>query len=201
MLAILAGTLAGADKLPPVDESASDPSFLAFKVRLLAALERKDLGALLKAVDPKIRSSFGGNDGIADFRRHWKLDRPAQSEVWAELATVLRLGVTRDDPEFIAPYVFTKFPPTLDAYSHAAVIRPAAVLRKTPSASGAKVAALQYNMVQFIGERSGAWRQVRTAEGLTGWVHERDIRSPLDYRAFFEKRDGQWKLTAFIAGD
>lgn len=201
MLAIVASLSMGADKLPPVDESASDPSFLAFKVRLLGALDRKDLGTLLKAVDPKIRSSFGGEDGVPGFRRHWKLDRPAQSKVWTELATVLRLGATKDETEFIAPYVFTKFPQTLDAYSHAAVIRPAAVLRKAPSASSAKVATLEYNIVQFLENPSGTWRHVRTSDGATGWIHEGDIRSPLAYRAFFEKRDGQWKLTAFIAGD
>lgn len=204
-LLLLAGLVAqlvlAADRLPPVDESATDPSFLAFKVRLLAALERKDLPALLRVVDPKIRTSFGEGDGIPTFRRHWKLDRPAQSKVWNELAAVLRLGVTRDETEFIAPYVFTKFPQTLDAYSHAAVIRPAAVLRKTPNASAPKVATLDYHLVTLLGQPVKGWRQVRTAEGATGWLPERDLRSPLDYRAFFEKRGGAWKLTAFVSGD
>lgn len=204
-LLLLAGLLAqlvpGADRLPPVDESASDPSFLAFKVRLLAALQRKDVPALLRAVDPKVRTSFGEGDGIPTFRKHWKLDRPAQSKVWSELAAVLRLGVTRDETEFIAPYVFTKFPQTVDAYSHAAVVRPAAVLRKSPSVSAPKVATLDYSIVVLLGQPVKGWREVRTAEGTTGWLPEGDLRSPLDYRAFFEKRGGAWKLTAFVSGD
>lgn len=183
-----------------MDESASDPSFLAFKVKLLGALERKDIKSLLAAVDPKIRVSFGSSDGIAEFRRHWKLDRPAQSQVWTELAAVLRLGVTRDESEFIAPYVFTKFPQTLDAYTHAVAIRPGVVMRKSPAAGSPKVAVLDYEIVQLPGQRRNGWVEVMSDE-KTGWVQERDIRSPLQYRAFFEKRNGQWKLTAFVKGD
>lgn len=201
LAAVLAAALLGADRLPPVDESASDPSFLAFKVRLLAALGRKDLPSLLRAVDPKIRVSFGAGDGIATFRKHWKLDRPAQSTVWTELASALRLGATRDETEFIAPYVFSRFPQTLDAYSHAAVIRRATILRKSPAATAPKVATLDYTILTLLGQPAKGWREVRTADGVTGWVQERDIRSPLDYRAFFEKRNGEWKLTAFTKGD
>ena len=50
LTAFLAASVAGADRLPPVDESTSDPSFLAFKVRLLAALQRKDVAALTRAL-------------------------------------------------------------------------------------------------------------------------------------------------------
>jgi hypothetical protein len=201
LTAFLVASVAGADRLPPVDDSTSDPSFLAFKVRLLAALERRDVAALTRALDPKVRSSFGGNDSIAGFRQHWKLDLPSRSKVWEELATVLKLGATRDETEFIAPYVFTHFPKTLDAYTHAAVIRPAATLRKSPSSTATKVATLDYSIVVLLGQPARGWREVRTTDGVTGWLPERDIRSPLDYRAFFEKRDGQWKLTAFIRGD
>jgi hypothetical protein len=198
---LLAAAVAGQDRLPPVDESTSDPSFLAFKVRLLAALERKDVAALMRALDPKIRVSFGAGDGIATFRKHWHLDRPAQSKVWTELATVLRLGATRDETEFIAPYVFTRFPQTLDAYNHAAVIRPAAILRKSPSLTAPKIATLDHSIVVLLGQPGNGWRQVRTPDGVTGWLQERDLRSPLDYRAFFEKRNEEWRLTAFTRGD
>ena len=201
MLVALAAGACAADRLPPVDESASDPSFLAFKVRLLAALDRRDVSALLAAVDPKVRSSFGEEDGIASFRRHWRLDRPAQSKVWSELGAVLRLGATRDETEFIAPYVFTHFPKTLDAYSHAAVVQPGAVLRMSAALKAAPAATLDYHIVQLVGQPVKGWREVRTLDGRTGWLPSGSLRSPLEYRAFFEKRNGQWKLTAFIAGD
>jgi hypothetical protein len=201
LIAMLAAGLIAADKLPPVDESASDPSFLAFKVRLLAALERKDMAALMSSIDPKIRSVFGGDDSPAGFRQHWKLQRPAHSRVWEELATVLRLGVTRDETEFIAPYVFTHFPKTIDAYTHAAVVQPAAVLRASASVKAAKVATLHYHIVQLTGKPVNGWRQVRTLDGTVGWLPLHTLRSPLEFRAFFEKRNGVWKLTAFTTGE
>lgn len=201
LILTLLAACAHADKLFPVDESAADPGFLAFRVRLLAALERKDVKALESVLDPKIRVSFGADGGIAGFRRYWKLERPAQSKVWRELGTVLRLGATRDEEDFIAPYVFTRFPPTLDAYTNAAVIRPAAILRKSPAAASPKVAVLEYELVEMTGEKRQGWVQVRTGDGTTGWIRETDIRSPISYRAFFEKKGGQWKLTAFMNGD
>jgi hypothetical protein len=201
VVALLAALSLQADKLPPVDESAQDPSFLAFKVRLLAALQRRDVTGLISALDPKVRVRFGAEEGIAAFRRHWKLDRPAQSRIWNELGTVLRLGATRDETDFVAPYVFTRFPPTLDAYVHVAVIRPGAELRRTAAAAAPKVGTLEFDIVQLVGGRRNGWVEVATADGRTGWLPEREIRSPMDYRAFFEKKNGQWKLTAFTTGD
>lgn len=198
---LLTAGLLNADRLPPVDESAQDPSFLAFKTKLLAAIDRKDVKGLLAAIDPKIRVSFGGDGGIEGFRRFWKLDKPAESKVWSELGAVLRLGATRDEPEFIAPYVFTRFPPTLDAFANAAVIRPKVVLRKSPAATAPAVATLDYDIVQLVGQPRKGWVEVRTDAGQMGWVQQSEIRSPVNYRAFFEKKSGQWKITAFIAGD
>ena len=81
LILIFAGsTLCATDRLAPVDQSASDPTFLAFKVRLLGVLQRRDVPALLAAIDPKIRVSFGENDGIATFRKYWKLDRAGSVE-------------------------------------------------------------------------------------------------------------------------
>jgi hypothetical protein len=163
-------------------------------------LQRREVPALIAAVDPKVRVSFGENDGIATFRKHWNLDRPAQSRIWSELAAVLRLGVTRDEAEFIAPYVFTRFPQTLDAYTHAAIIRPGVIVRRSPSAASPKVAELDHALVQLSGGRRNGWVEIRTDEAA-GWVRQEDVRSPLDYRAFFEKKNGSWKLTAFVSGD
>jgi hypothetical protein len=201
LLALLAASAAGAERLPPVDESASDASFEAFKAQLQGALQRKDVRGLLNAVDPQVRVSFGDDNGISAFRRQWRLERPNQSPIWEELGTVLRLGVTRDENEFIAPYVFTRFPQTLDAFTHAAVVKPQATLRASAAETSPKVAVLDYDVVELLGARRRGWVEVRTLGGKQGWVQEGDIRSPINYRAFFEKKGGQWKLTAFLIGD
>jgi hypothetical protein len=200
-LVLLGSCLARADTLPPVDESAQDPTFLAFKVRLLGTLQRRDVPALMRVLDPKVRVRFGAAEGVAAFRRYWNLEQPAQSRLWTELATVLRLGATRDDSDFIAPYVFTRFPHTLDVHAHAAVIRPDAVLRTSPVPAAAKVATLHFDIIQLTGEHRNGWAEARTDDGKTGWLRQSDLRSPMDYRAFFEKKNGEWKLTAFTTGE
>jgi hypothetical protein len=47
----------------------------------------------------------------------------------------------------------------------------------------------------------GDWLSVHLADGSTGYIDERYVRSPISYRAYFERMDGRWVLTMFIAGD
>ena len=77
--------------LKPVDEAAEDASFLAFRTKLIAAVEKKDSRYILSMVDPKIRNGFGDRNGIAWFRRDWKLDRH-DSEFWPKFGWVIRNG-------------------------------------------------------------------------------------------------------------
>ena len=69
---------------------------------------------------------------------------------------------------------------------------------------------LSYNVVKVeddpvgeVGEerKKPEWRKVRTLGGLSGFVKTEFVRSPIDYRAGFEKKRGVWKMVAFIAGD
>ena len=44
----------------------------------------RDTTALLRAVAPDIKSSFGGDGGVQGFRDHWRLSSP-DTEIWAVL--------------------------------------------------------------------------------------------------------------------
>jgi hypothetical protein len=200
LMLVLLPVVGFAEKLMPVDESASDPTFVEFKTRLLGAIQRKDITTLVSILDPEVRVKSDGESGVEAFRRYWQLDKLAPSRVWDELGTVLRLGATKDDSEFIAPYVFTRFPHTVDAQTHFAVVRAAVDLRSAPSLTAPKVATLQHDIVQRIGVPKGGWVEVRTEDKKTGWLQESDLRSPMDYRAFFEQKQGRWKITAFLNG-
>jgi hypothetical protein len=46
-----------------------------------------------------------------------------------------------------------------------------------------------------------AWLKVQTPGGKAGFVARKDIRSPLDQRACFERRAGGWILTVLVSGD
>ena len=45
------------------------------------------------------------------------------------------------------------------------------------------------------------WTRIKLRDGRTGYISSRYVRSPIDYRAVFNKMDGRWRMTAFVAGD
>ncbi len=206
-LSFTASVEAQVGKLYPIDEAAKDPSFFVFRARLLKAIQKRDSAFLLTVVDPKIANNFGGDDGLANFKRIWHPER-LTSPVWTELLSALVLGGKFDkDQSFAAPYLFNAFPEELDAFVHSAIIEGGVRVRREPNSQGAVIRTLSFDIVK-LGEgepkRSAdkrEWIPVVLADGQKGYVASEYIRSPIDYRAFFEKKNGKWLMTAFIAGD
>jgi hypothetical protein len=200
--------------LRPVDEAPKDASFLAFRTKLVAAVKRRDAAYVLSVVDPRIRNTFGDDDGIRYFKRFWKIETRT-SKFWDEFAPVIENGGVFSTEggikTFAAPYTYTSFPADLDDFAYAAVVGSDVNLREQPSLQAKTLARLSYNVVKvdFDGsvQRPGdelyrySWLKVETLGGLKGFVKEEFVRTALDYRAIFEKKGGRWKLTAFVAGD
>jgi len=214
ILILAAGVFAQERFVKPVDEAKLDPSFLAFRTKLIAAAERKDANFIHSILDPKIELSFGGDSGIPTFKRMWKIESK-NTKFWAELLPVIKNGGTFDRVDgkrtgvFFAPYTFNSFPADLDGFEHFVIFGSDVNLRKEPRTDAEVVAKLSYNIVQIEPEtvpKSGrseypGWRHVRTLGGLNGYVRQEFVRSPIDYRAGFEKKRGVWKMIAFIEGD
>ena len=195
-------------KLYPVDEAAKDPTFFTFRARLMQAVQRRDAAYLLSIVSPKIEVSFGGDSGIEEFKTTWKPER-AQSEVWLELATVLSLGGAFDkDGIFEAPYTSAKWPEDKDGFEFGAIIGEKVRVRAAPQVSSSIMRELSFDLVSVPdwqtnkarGEKRD-WIKVKLADGQSGYVAEEFIRSPIGYRAGFQKQDGRWLMIFFIAGD
>jgi hypothetical protein len=207
LLVAAAAPAYAAPALPPVDHAARVPDFFTFRARLQVALATRDTAAVLAAVDPSIRNSFGGDDGAGDFRTRWKLGDPA-SPFWEEMATVLALGGTfHDESTFVAPYVFAAWPERYDAFEHVAVLGRGVRAREAPSQGGASIASLDFAVVRLAPEAepssgdAAGWVSIRLADGRTAWVARALVRSPVDHRAIFSKRGGAWRLVTFVAGD
>lgn len=198
-----------------IDDAPKDKSLVAFRERLLVAIKRRDLPALEKLMDPNIKVSFGGDQGLRDLRRHWKTETK-NTRLWDELFTAISNGGILYYPDlsvkrFSAPYSFDGFPEDLDPYSHYLIFGSAVALRETPSLEGNVIARLSYNIVTLDGEKTVTaenvghsvpeWYFVRTFGGKTGFVNAKFVRSPLDYRVIIEKRRGKWLVSAFVAGD
>src|SRR5947207_3075649 len=93
-----------ARKLYPVDEGPRDSSFLAFRNRLIAAVQRHDLRFIHRILDPQATASFGG----MTFEQMYEGKHP-QADLWKELSAALSLGgqfVSKD--QFCAPYVYSR---------------------------------------------------------------------------------------------
>ena len=201
---VLGGPIGGTPTTPvwPVDHAASRADFFAFRAQLQAALARRDADALLAAVAPDIKNSFGGDEGVDGFVRLWRPREP-DSRVYEELATVLALGgVFEGDETFIAPYVYARWPREFDPFEHVVLIAPDVRISTAPreGTEGAGVSSfVLYPLARNAKDVEG-WTAVRTGHGI-GYVPSFLVRSPIDYRAFFVKREGRWQLTIFVSGD
>lgn len=186
----------------PIDEADADPGFLAFRTLLLEAVRARDSAFVLRILDPDIKLSFGGEQGVADFRTTWRPDS-AGSELWPLLEDLLTHGGRFvGDSTFYAPYTFNALPDSLDAFTHAIAADSAVPVRAAPQDGAAVVARLRYHIVRVDRYyEPGEWVPLPLVSGDTGYVAARDLRSPVGYRAGFAKRGGRWYLVFLLAGD
>lgn len=197
----------------PVDEAKKDASFFAFRTKLVEATKKRDVKFVLSIVDPNIKNSFGGDDGIANFKKNWKIER-ADSLFWNEFLLVITNGGKFSSEgnvkSFFAPYIFNSFPDDVDSFTYSAIFGSNVNLRELGDAKSKVVAQLSYNIVKVDFENSVKkpkskneyeWLKIETLGNKKGFVSASFVRSPIDFRAGFEKVGGKWKMTAFIAGD
>lgn len=190
-------------RLLPVDQAASVPDFFSFRAQLQVAVARRDVQAVVSALSRDVKLSFGGDEGVDAFHRLWKPAAP-DSRLWEALAAVLALGGTfSTDGSFTAPYVFATWPRDKDAFTHMAAIGTNIRVRSAPSTSAEVIEALDYAIVESVDGQAGdaQWAQIRLSPKQTGFVDGRFLRSPIDYRINFARRDGRWQIVFFVAGD
>ena len=199
---LAAAVLAAAPQLLPVDEASTRPDFFSFRAGLQRAIARHDAAALMAVVHPQIKNSFGGDDGIDNFRTMWQVDEP-QSEVWDVLGTVLALGgLFHDADTFVAPYVFSRWPGHLDSFEHVAVIGSNVRVRSQPDTAASSIDMVSFAILPVARQATDAegWTGVQI-DGKIGYVASAYVRSPIDYRAIFRFEDRRWRLVTFVAGD
>jgi hypothetical protein len=196
------GEGAPAMKLPPTDECARDVSFREFRAQLIRAAERKDVQYLLAVTADDIKFSFGDNQGKAAFAKNWRLEAPASSHFWSELLSVLRLGCAFTGDNASAPYLFARFPNQFDPYDHVVAVHPRTRARVAPRAASRIIATFNGDILKLVGDDLAVdWIAVALPDGRIGHVRRSQVRSPVDYRAIFEKRGSHWQMTTFVAGD
>lgn len=196
-------------RLIPVDEAAKDPSFVQFRNELKAVIARKDAAKLFHHLASDIRLSFGGSYGGPEFHKTWRpFDKDTQ--IWNVLSLIVDNGGKFIVPGgFAAPYAYAAFPEDIDSFENVVVTNPQALLRERPNASARVIRELDFDILEVV-KSSGKmqheagpndWDEVKHASGQRGFVLSSDVRSPVEYRAIFEKRKGKWVIQTLIAGD
>ena len=184
----------------PVDEAPSKPDLLAYRVRLQAAVIRRDIEAVIEEIDPGIKLGFDASGGVDAFRELFG----ERSESWDELRVVLAHGGSFSTPtSFGAPYVYSDWPDRFDSFECAAITGRNVRLRSAPRLDAPIVTALSYSIVQRLNRAADGkeWVNVRLGDGRTGHVWHVYVRSPIDHRALFNLSAGRWRMTAFVSGD
>jgi hypothetical protein len=209
LLVISSVTHGQSKKLLPVDQADKDPTFFVFRARLFRAIQQKDAKFIYSILDEKIENDFGGGVGIPNFKSTWRLER-SNSPFWNELLWVLSLGGRFDESahSFSAPYLFNGYPEGADEFETGAIIEDGVRVRKEPTTQSEVIKTLSFEIVGVSDwevkpntRDKRDWVKVKLEDGQSGYIAAEYIRSPIDYRAVFEKKKGKWLMTAFIAGD
>lgn len=200
-------------KLYPSDEASQDASFLSFRGELKKAIRQRDRKFILNILDPNITNSFGGDGGIEEFKKIWKPEKP-DSLLWKTLHDVLKAGGsfnTHQEKEihFVAPYIFSNFPKEFDVFKYAAVTGPGVRVREHPSLKSPVVGTLSYDIIYINNWRPQqiekgstlSWLEITTCNNKKGYIEKSHVRSAIDYRAIFKKKNNRWLLNALVAGD
>ena len=202
-------------KLPPVDEGSKDPTWVAFRNNLLAALRRADRGALIKVVDRNIVNGLEVPRGVAEFRKLWEIDSNSD-RLLRDLSASLSLGSAwhQQDPKnkstrvLCAPYVPIKWPLNdVDPYDSGAIVVKEALIKSAPSHASETLGALSFDIVgvhdwevaDVENQLKQRWVKV-SHRGRDGYVPEEHIRSAIEHRACFAKAGNTWRMVEYVVG-
>jgi len=179
-------------KLMPVDESASDSSFLAFKLELEKVVRAKDKARLSK-------------DFIDVEFAHRLDDDPDDLERWWErLAEVFRLGIAHDryaPAKFVGPSLLQRFPDDLAGDcgedNYVVIAGSDVAVRKKPSPTAPVIATLSYQLVKVAPGAPGVdglWRAIEIPDKQVGYVSRRLTLNNYDTLTVFSKINGRWLI-------
>lgn len=189
----------------PQDECSSDPAASEFVSELQSAVAARDTEAVLSLAASDIKLSFGGDYGRVRLREMLNRD---EDEIWAELDSLMPLGCALDGERVVLPWYYAQqYHAELDPFAANLVIGDDVPLYATADGNE-EVGRLDWAMVElasyldrtYDADRDSRWH-VQTDNGTRGYVEETQLRGLLDYRLEAERRDGNWQIVFFLAGD
>lgn len=201
------------------NESQQDESLVSFLNELNRVIQNKDVNQLLTLIDTNIKIGKSVDRGKEAFIKMWGLDaKPNESELWKELNDILELGggnfaepsENNENTTYIMPYQLM-LPEGLDPFIYGGIIAEHVNFRDQPSLKGKVLGQLSHNIVKVGSNETGdpvkvgdywySWTEVTSLDGIQGYIAEKFVRSPLDYRLSLVKESQMWKISSFVSGN
>lgn len=186
----------------PRDECLARAGWPAFAERLRAAVKARDPAGLTALAAPDVLLDYGGGSGTGELAR--RLADP-KAPLWHELDDALSLGCAIQGGLAVMPWYFWNLPDDIDSAGTMVVIGAEVPMRSKPSATAEPVMILNWPMVTIdsvLFDPKARFNVVRTREGKRkGYVETARMRSVLAHRLIAEPTNGDWRITAFVAGD
>lgn len=202
-----------------IDEATNSTDFSQFRERLRQAVRDRDAEFIRAIATPDIKLTFGLPITLNDL----DIDNP-NADVWLHMEKAIATGCASqhygspsEQPTWICPHAFLApdQSPNMDAFSQVIIVGQDVNVRAQPNQNSPVVGTLSNEAVRYDTEATldlseqqrtamstlSGWYPVITPSGDRGFVSSRYAYSPIGYRAFFEKIDGDWKMSVFIAGD
>ncbi|MCV2890059.1 SH3 domain-containing protein [Ruegeria aquimaris] len=204
LLLSAAPTLAGRQSFPPQDEAARDPSLVAFRDALRAAVARREIEALTAAACPDLMLSDNGPGGPEELRQFLNDPNADVEARWQVLAETLDApGYFDDDGEFWMPYHWRiHLPARIDAALSYFTNGENVNLRAAPDREAPVVARVSFEVV--LTEAADAYRDYQAViltDGTQGYLHRDFLVQMSGYRAAFAvSPEGAWQLCTFTTG-
>lgn len=201
MLAAALALAAGTQVLPPVERCGGDPAFAHLRNQLEKAVAAHDLQGLAGLMSDDVRISFGGGLGKEAFTQQWAGSASDRDLLWKELAKAVHLGcaeaVDGSGKKYRAMPAMFVTGDDFDGFS-TWVALPGAIVRSRPKAGTPVRRRLgAWTVLEEVEHDGGDWIELPAR----GYVSTTQARSLIDYRIVFGRRDGEWRITAFVAGD
>lgn len=193
-------------QLQPVDTAEKDSSFSVFRNNLIKACESFDSVFLYQHVAGDVMVHFGEDGkGLVAFRNKFE-PQNIKSPVWDILPRLMRKGCVFDSLDkvtsVVCPYIHALFPDSLDPAAHVVLWEDDVPVLKSAEISADTLALLDYAILQIRAWEPDGWVAVSLPDGKThGFVKEEYCYDSSEYRVYFEKRKGVWKITALVGGD
>lgn len=184
----------------PRDECSGQVGLPEFRAQIAASMHARDAARFTALAAPDVQLDYGGGSGRTELTR--RLNDPHRG-LWDELDQILQLGCGVEGDLVVLPWVFWNVPDDIDAYRAMIVLGEAVPLLAQPDPAARVQAKLNWALVTVSDgfKPTARFSAVTTRGGQKGFIETARLRSLLDYRLIAERRNDQWQITAFIAGD